>query len=149
MIFGGKDDGEDWPCSTDRWHDELPGEETHSREGTVGEQRQRGEGVDGGVDVGEALEPLEVAVLVAVEQWAVPAEEDLHRPQRPPQHLVETVRQIDRRRPLESGKLRHAVDRPPPAAMHLESGKDILCDRSVDPPKLHHSWKEFKSVLYV
>ncbi|VAI32699.1 unnamed protein product [Triticum turgidum subsp. durum] len=88
-------------------------------------------------ETGEALEPLEVAALVAVEQRAVPAEEDLHGPQRPPQHLVETVRQVDRRRPLEGRQLGHAVDRPPPAAVHLEPGQDVLRDRPVDPPQLH------------
>jgi len=76
---------------TDRRHDELAGEEAYGGEGTVGEQRERGERVDGGVDVGEALQPLEVAVLVAVQQRAVAAEEDLDGPQRPPEHLVETV----------------------------------------------------------
>ena len=120
---------------THRGDDELAGEEADGGDGAVGEERDGGEGVDDGVGVGEALQPLEAAA-VGVPERAVAAHEDLHGAQRPTQHLVETVGQVDRRRTLERRPRRRAVHRLPPAAVHFEPSKNVLCHRPIDPPDL-------------
>jgi hypothetical protein len=122
-------------CFNYLWNDELSGEQTDGGQDAVDEKRDGRERVDGGVDVRESLQELEPP-SVAVPQGAVPAEEDLHGPKSPPEHLVQTVRKIDGGRPLESWPLGHAVDRPPASRVHLESGENVFCHRTVDPPDL-------------
>ncbi|BAT11226.1 Os10g0467850 [Oryza sativa Japonica Group] len=102
-----------------RGDDELAGEEADGGDGAVGEEGNGGEGVDDGVGVGEALEPLEAAAI-GVPERAMAAHEDLDGAERPPEHLVQTIRQVDGRRPLECRPRRRAVHRLPPTAMHLE-----------------------------
>lgn len=61
-------------------------------------------------------------------------EEDFNGTKSPPKHLVETIGEIDGSSTLECRSRWHTVNRPPTTAVHLEAGKNILCDRSVDPP---------------
>ena len=70
--------------------DEFASEETDGGESAVGEERDGGERVDGGVDVGKALEKLEPAG-VAVPDRAVLAEENFYGPESPPENLVQTI----------------------------------------------------------
>lgn len=61
-----------------RWHDEFISEQADCREGTVGKKRQRGEGINGCVDISESLEPLELPFLVAIQEGTVVTEEDFN-----------------------------------------------------------------------
>ena len=77
------------------WNDEFASEQANGRQAAVCDERDRGEGVDDGVDVGQSLEPPQTATTVAVPQRAMPAEEDLNRTESPPKNLVQTIGKVD------------------------------------------------------
>ena len=211
-----------------RGDDELASEQADGGEHTVGDQGKGGEGVDHRVDVGQALQGLELVGAVTVPDGAMTGQEDLNGPQSPAEHLgkgtkkeatkglaneeqghawakngvmwstetlgsikcrvttinnsappsachfpsscdwipvlswlmfsrpflhtvpssssssssspfahlLQAVRQVDGRGPLEGHPLGRAVGGAPPAAVHLEAGEDVLRDGTVDPPNL-------------
>lgn len=76
--------------------DEFSSEQTHSGKSTIGDERQRRQGVDGGVNVRQSLQAFQVA-SPAIPERAMSAERNLDGTKRPPQHLVQPIGQIDGR----------------------------------------------------
>ena len=64
----------------------------------------------------------------------VAREEDFDRSRRPPQHLLEPVRQVDRCRASEGISFGHTIHRSPTTVMHAVPGHDILGYGTIDPP---------------
>ncbi|KAB8107471.1 hypothetical protein EE612_042245 [Oryza sativa] len=112
-------------------HDEVPRHERQRRHGGVEDEEQRRERVGGDVDVRHALQRVQER---APEQRVVPREEDLQRTRRPPEHLEQPLRQVDRRRPDERVRVDGAVARPPPLDVHPVAGHHVLRHRAVHPP---------------
>ncbi|BAT02054.1 Os07g0551650, partial [Oryza sativa Japonica Group] len=108
----------------------VVGEPDH-REEVVDDHEQRRDRVRRHVGVRDALHGAQPA---AGEERAVAGEEHLERAARPPQDLVEALREVDRRRAAERVGLHGAVHGPPPLPVQPEAGHHVLRRDVVHPP---------------
>lgn len=110
-------------------------EKAKRRKHTVCNQWDRGQGIHNSIDVSQSLQKLQPSI-VAIPYGAMPAEQNFNWSQGPSKHLVQTIRQIDGSRPLESRAMRHTIDWNPTSGMHLKPSQNIFSHRTIDPSNL-------------
>lgn len=75
---------------TNLWYNELSSKQTNCGQSTVHKQRDGSDWINCCVDVCKSLEPLQSSTIT-IPYRAMPTEKNFHRPQSPPQNLVQTI----------------------------------------------------------